>query len=369
MARLDDDKRSGNGVHRMLSILALCLASALALGCSDDEGDERVDGGGTGEPDGGDGDGDQAVETVMLTVKLAGAVREGFEFCNTDEKELGCATSDDTGEVTIEVPADSDVALTVDHDDFAPLLFLYQTTDSDAVSTQVFPFYTAGAPANHEDVLDIELQTDKGAAIAYAVGSAGGTATISPEAGQAYYWAAGNPLPEAAALVGGTVAWYNAEPGDYEVTFDVPDRNCVAVAGAWARDEPNTVGTRVMADRWTWGSFMDCSGEPTHVTVGEAYPDATSCEDGLSETVGEACAACSCAKCLDAINACGAAAGCIDIVECAADHDCSGDACYQAGTCRAVIDGTPGGLLGTATPASTAWGGCVQAECATECEE
>ncbi len=321
--------------------------------------------GGNGDSGGSDAGGGYTGPTVMITFEVVGTVLDGFVFCNTDASELGCATSDSSGSVTLEVPADSNIALTVDREDFVPLLYHYRTGSEDVTFSVGVPFLTEEQRAEHESVLGFDLQQGKGVVVAVAGGGLEGTATIDPkpENNRPYYWVLSVPDPERTTIGGGTAAWYDVEPGDYQVTFEVPGKDCRIGASSWPGDEPNAVKLRVMADRWSWNNVVWCTGEAQYTSVVDQYADAQACEDGMPQGAESVCRSCACDKCLDAINNCGAIAGCIDIVECAIEKDCKLDACYTPDTCQAVVDGTQGGFNGDATMAATAWGECQNTEC------
>lgn len=79
------------------------------------------------------------------------------------------------------------------------------------------------------------------------------------------------------------------------------------------------------------------------------------------------CPACSCENCLSVINDCRAEAGCLDLLYCAVEHDCDYIGCYAPDTCKHILDGIPGGVMGAATTASTAWKDCINSMCFDLC--
>ncbi|MCA9641180.1 MAG: hypothetical protein KC492_10820, partial [Myxococcales bacterium] len=57
------------------------------------------------------------------------------------------------------------------------------------------------------------------------------------------------------------------------------------------------------------------------------------------------CGVCACTSCFSQLDACYQDSGCTDIIDCVSTTGCSGFQCYQANTCRPVIDAN-GGLFG-----------------------
>ena len=264
MTRSTDDVNC----QRFVRIVASgVLATAALIACSgdDDARDDLRDAGrhdaGPGHEDGAvheDGGGDSGHrDTVMLTLRLSGSALQGFVFCNTDAEELGCATSDADGTVTLEVPANSDVALTVDRDGYVPLLF-HRHMGSEDATEGLLPFPADAQRADTEVALGFELEAGKGVVVVYVTGGVGGTVSASPVGPRTYYWAGWIPVPDATTLLGAAAAWYNLDPGDHEFTVEVPDKDCTVDQASWGGDEPNVVRARVVADRWSWFNLVNC---------------------------------------------------------------------------------------------------------------
>jgi hypothetical protein len=237
------------------SVASGALVMAALSACSGDDDAASDHDSGSGHEDGG-GDGGRR-DTIMLTLLLSGSALQGFVFCNTDAEALGCATSGADGRVTLEVPADSDVALTVDRDGYLPLLF-HRRTGSEDASEGLLPLPDDSRRTATEEALGFELEAGKGVAVVNVTGGVGGTVSASPVGPRTYYWMSGIPVPDATTIASAAAAWYNLDPGDYEFTVEVPDKDCTVYEASWAGDEPNVVRARVVADRWSWFNIVDC---------------------------------------------------------------------------------------------------------------
>jgi hypothetical protein len=79
-----------------------------------------------------------------------------------------------------------------------------------------------------------------------------------------------------------------------------------------------------------------------------------------AQSGGTACDYCACDHCLQEAMDCRADIGCVAIRACAQATHCVGLACYQAGTCRAVIDAN-GGPVGPSAALAQPLGTCAEA--------
>jgi len=79
------------------------------------------------------------------------------------------------------------------------------------------------------------------------------------------------------------------------------------------------------------------------------------------------CPACSCENCLSFVNDCRTEAGCMDVIYCAIETECNFVGCYAPDTCQHILDSIPGGVMGDASKASSAWTECAQSACEGLC--
>jgi hypothetical protein len=239
--------RKEAAMRTMRIITPMAMGLAFAVGCSDDSSyAATIDAAQELEPD-----------TVVLTLNLPGSSAEGFKFCNTDAKELGCATSDADGQVTIAVPANSDVALTVDREGYVPLLFQRHMGDEDATES-LLAFPSDSLRSEGEKALGFELESGKGVAVVNVTGGVGGTVSVRPPGARTYYWQGWIPRPDATTIQVAAAAYYNLDPGMYEFAVEAPNKDCRVDPASWAGDAPNVVRARVEADRWSWFLIVNC---------------------------------------------------------------------------------------------------------------
>lgn len=358
-----------------LNILMGALLATGGLSCEDD-GDGLVAIDDVTQPDGGQDGGDA---TVTITYVLTGQVLDGFAFCLADDPDADCFVSNAEGVVELELPANSDVALSVTRDGFVPLLWQRRTTAEDEELTLGLAFTSAEAAAEAAEAAGVAPDETKGVILCLGLNAAGGHATLSPTSGEGpFYGEAGAVVPSLTEFRTAAVWFFNVEPGDYEVTFEHPDRECIVHAGLWRGPADNINLVRVDAGHQNWGCAASCTADDqAHTTTRDALADADACEDGMRDFLGGLpqeddypdCDACNCGNCLEELNACGAEPGCIDIAMCAlaAETRCSGAGCAAADTCLEVLSGVPGGTTGAATMAATAWADCTTEKCPEDC--
>jgi len=75
----------------------------------------------------------------------------------------------------------------------------------------------------------------------------------------------------------------------------------------------------------------------------------------------DACEVCAIDECYDLLLACCEVEGCLDIIRCAQETECTGVDCYMPDTCQTEIDAAGG--IGVATEFASPLGDCVLAEC------
>lgn len=89
-----------------------------------------------------------------------------------------------------------------------------------------------------------------------------------------------------------------------------------------------------------------------------------------AQGANQACADCTMQNCATEAKACCDAAGCTDVINCAAEKKCTGLDCYQDATCKTQIDAA-GGPTGAGVAAAQEFGTCVldpmKGKCSMEC--
>jgi hypothetical protein len=182
---------------------------------------------------------------------------EGAEACLLDTTD--CATSNASGELSLDVPALSEVALTVVAPDHFPLLYGTVTGPRDASFTVTLT-PTADIEAQ-ADAAGVTLDDTKGIIGFAVVGPAGTTAELSPASGTLVYTDANeDPDPSLTgtidAVVGGGIFW-NVEPGDYDLSYSHPDTTCQrSGVSTWEGSTEGAARVTVVAGHYSGGGHM-----------------------------------------------------------------------------------------------------------------
>jgi hypothetical protein len=102
------------------------------------------------------------------------------------------------------------------------------------------------------------------------------------------------------------------------------------------------IGTGGVAGSGGFGAIGGTGGIGTGGTAGGG---GTGGVLGLCTSPTDACTKCLCSTCATSLNGCFSGVGCPIILECMSRTACFGFACYQASTCKDVIDAF-GGFFG-----------------------
>lgn len=182
---------------------------------------------------------------------------EGAEVCVLDTTD--CATSNASGELSLDIPALSEVALTIVATDYIPVLYGAVTGPSDAsfnVTLRPTAEIEAGA-----DAAGVTLDGTKGIIGFSVLGPAGTTAELSPASGTLVYQDEnGDADPSLTGTVEGVVGmgtFWNVEPGDYDLSYSHPDTTCQASpVGTWKGSTEGTARVTVLAGHYSGGGHM-----------------------------------------------------------------------------------------------------------------
>jgi hypothetical protein len=357
------------------------LFCALPAGCSDGgangeaDASENSDGAIT---DAGPG---TVVGTFILTDPETGEPMEGFEICPFDDSGAPCRTTDPAGiAVFDELPADSELAFKITRAGYWPVLRVLLTSSEDMTVTEEYGYLPNDTLQTIASAAGVSVDDSTGTVACAVVG--GGESVIpglSPAGGNPTAYFARDALDPSPTAVA-DLFLFDVSPGQYEVTFEHPERECKKDAEMWSGEEPNRGRVRVEAGYLTWGCAADCSGIDTRFdTSGEPYLSSTECAEkepaAMAEATGTAvpadhpCAECVCNACLAEINNCREAVGCLDVVHCGFRVRCGGIGCYSPSTCMSVIDAVPGGPAGAAVSAAMGYDDCSVANCEADCAE
>jgi hypothetical protein len=184
---------------------------------------------------------------------------QGAEVCVLGTTD--CGTSNASGETSLDVPALSEVGLTVIAADHLSVLYGLVSGPS-TVEATVTLMSTASAEAR-ATAAGVTLDDTKGHVSFTLFGPAGGTAALSPTSGTLIFTDAnGDPDPSLTGSIEGaspTGVFWNVEPGDYDVVFSHAATTCQAGAvSTWAGSTEGTARVTVIAGALSagghWGS-------------------------------------------------------------------------------------------------------------------
>ena len=272
-----------DGVMQVCSRLA-CVVGLLALpiaGCGDSSsGDGGTGGssgtggvaatGGTGASGGTGGSvgcdcpgGCDPVTMFFETVEReedfgVGAVLEGVRICEVGTQN--CATSNEEGKATLELPGCEDVAWTFEKEGYGGLAGADVTDDT----LDAGPFTWGLLPNELAEVWSDELETTypwTGTFHRAVPGRVGATYELVDEAAKTFYMdEAGRPSLDLTATTSrGNGGFVDLAPGEIEVEFGGTATDCVASI-AWTSSRPNTMRVPIL-DGFVMVGSMRC-GEP-----------------------------------------------------------------------------------------------------------
>lgn len=210
---------------------------------------------------GGDGTEQTVAITVYVTEVTSDEADPDTEVCVVEPAGLGCGTTDATGRVTLEVPAETDVVFRSTRTDRVPGIFPYTsgTTAAEIEVDTVEPIL-AEALLLGAGVTAVE---GTGMILLLARGPSGGGAeaagmTFALGAGDGpFYFEGSQPMPELTETTSaGAVAWANLPPGDYTITAAGAAR-CTTRVGLDAGAD--RTGVRIEAGALTFVRLVDCA--------------------------------------------------------------------------------------------------------------
>lgn len=232
------------------------LGACLLLGCGDDTqtGGSGGSGGATGGSGGAGGEtvdggggagGDAATVTMTFQVRgLNGDLIDGMEICVDGADPPNCATTDDTGEAVLSVPAESELAFRSQKADFVTSLVPIETGAVDAPTFNLAGVTETGLEAIAQ-AFGVTLDPTKGTVGILHAGQAptGVSTSIAPASGEGpfYYDATFTPQPLATELPqSGGALFFNVDPGTVTTSFAPALAGCTFIEMAWGSEADNT---------------------------------------------------------------------------------------------------------------------------------
>ena len=190
---------------------------------------------------------------------------EGAEVCVADTSN--CATSDAEGMLTLQIPANAEVALLVTAEGYGPTVTPLTTAEQD-ISGQLTPLLTDATLAVFAGVLGTSFPTEDEGIIALSVlvapvdaqdnGIAG--VTLTPDPSGTMYYLDENEIPRldisATTEPSGAGGLIEVAPGTWELTIGGTANNCVVVSG-WPGSDESSVRLPVRSGFITQG-FVTC---------------------------------------------------------------------------------------------------------------
>lgn len=208
--------------------------------------------------------GDPISAEITVTDSVTASAVAGAEVCLLNTTT--CATTDAGGFATLDVPALSEVALTVSAAGHLKKL-VGIVSGASRVSVRP-PVYSVARVAELAAAAGITLDDTKGHVLFGVYGPGGATAALSPASGTLVLTsAAGIPDPTLTGTVAGTSLsgiFWNVAPGDYDLTYSHPATTCsAAIAGNWAGSTPGAARVTVIAGGLSSGAhFGACDPVP-----------------------------------------------------------------------------------------------------------
>lgn len=256
----------------MRALAITCFMLVVVPGCGDDDDtgtDAATDGGGgddTGPPRDGapsDGAGPAAIVVEGDYFRIAtGATTpvEGVRVCIEGHPEIACATTNAMGTYRLEnVPTSADLLLDFTKEGYAPAMRSIHTPAVRDMALFGFAYGDDDFVSFFEMVLELTLDPAMGIVVFEATeatvvalshnGLEHVTAVLDPTSGVGPNYATAQYLPSATLTETSSAGWgffVNVEPGEYEVTFQHPERVCSAHPElGWAAPEGSGATTRV----------------------------------------------------------------------------------------------------------------------------
>jgi hypothetical protein len=250
---------------RLLIAMLLSLSPSLAA-CDD---------GSSEDADASVEDVDAATATIVFSVQVVDALEKeltplpGIEVCVAERPEVECATSDAEGRLTIELPADSELMLRCEGDDYGPAYMTWTIGEKDIdagtfslIDQTRMPFFVSlsggtewpdkGAIAvNVYD--DLEDRTRR---------VAGATFSIAPSGGGGPTYVGTEQLPDqelTESTEGGPALFYDLDDGEVTITIAHPSSTCRGGFG-WHNDEPTELRSQIFAGGLSFITFV-CPAE------------------------------------------------------------------------------------------------------------
>jgi hypothetical protein len=231
-----------------------------------------------------DADSDVAVSSALPSAGDAGI--EGVEVCVYEKSSIPCVMTDKNGMFTLSgLPALTDIVLTLKKSGYLPNLKAIETasTDMDGLAAgQAISMGGGSAPALPVDVdwLGKGQVTFFAATLSptgdptESVGDVGAKVTLSPTSGNGpYYLGPNNALdPSATSIVDTAGLFFNLDPGNYEITFDDPTKDCAPIStqfgGFGFPSPPSSVKFPIMKGYITNGVGVACTPKSVLVNTG-----------------------------------------------------------------------------------------------------
>ena len=184
---------------------------------------------------------------------------EGVELCRLETPTRGCSVTDDEGRFSLELPAEGDHWFTVAHDDYYPFLLAMTTQEEDIVLPGPV---SIGSREIMEVVLGqtgVSVEPGQGHLLLWVAddtavqGQAGATLDIAPDPGGLVVYVndqGAYSLDATSTSSAGTAGWGNIPPGDYVLTVNHPELECVPYS-SFSAGAANTFQLKIIPDHAT----------------------------------------------------------------------------------------------------------------------
>ncbi|MBW2453807.1 MAG: hypothetical protein JRI68_04825 [Deltaproteobacteria bacterium] len=246
---------------RLAVALAACLMG-FGFGCSDDESTQpATTTSGTGA--GGTGAGGQGATAAvnLMVIGLDGNPLEDVEVCDDGASPANCQTSDTSGVVSLDLPADVELTLRMEKTGHMTRLAPIETVPNlHLLYYQVM--VTKAEASAFAQALGVTMDDSKGW-VAFSLISQDApavAATLSPPSGDGpfYYDATLTPLPQATEIpAGGGALFMNVDPGTPTLGFGPGAPGCAFFSEAWGTDADATP-VRIEANTHTGVMDLEC---------------------------------------------------------------------------------------------------------------